>query len=132
MTLEPRTLSLMAGWAARPAPAPVAPDDGAGGRSSTAKSDGCELCPVGLADDHRHLLHLDERRIVCVCETCWSVRSGDPEFRATGGRIIWLDDFVMADDVWAAFAIPIGLAFMMRSSLDGRIVAMYPLSLIHI
>ena len=28
-----------------------------------------------------------ERRIVCVCETCWSLRSGDPEFRPPGGRV---------------------------------------------
>jgi hypothetical protein len=120
--LEPRTLRTLAGWAtARPAP-PAAGK----GRVSSAERDHCELCPVGLSDDHRHLLHLDERRIICVCETCWSMRSGDAEYRATGARTVFLDDFVLADDVWAAFAIPIGLAFMMRSGLDGRIVAMYP------
>lgn len=118
MRMQPRTLRLMAGWAAPREPPP--------GRTPAAVRDHCELCPVGLSDDHRHLLHLDERRIVCVCETCWSMRSGDPEYRATGGRTVWLDDFVLADDVWAAFQIPIGLAFMMRSSIDGRIVAMYP------
>ena len=46
----------------------------------------CELCPIGIGEDHRHLLHLDERRIVCVCETCWSLRSGDAEFRPPGAR----------------------------------------------
>jgi hypothetical protein len=121
--MQPQTLRLMAGWAAAPRPRePPA----AGGRTSTAARDHCELCPIGLGDDHRHLLHLDERRIICVCETCWSLRSGDAEYRATGARTVWLEDFVLADDVWAAFAIPIGLAFMMRSSVDGRIVAMYP------
>jgi hypothetical protein len=119
--MEPRTLRLMAGWAASREPPDPAPH-----RASSATGDHCELCPTGLGDDHRHLLHLDERRIICVCETCWSLRSGDAEYRATGSRTVFLEDFVLPDDVWAAFQIPIGLAFMMRSSLDGRIVAMYP------
>lgn len=122
--MQPQTLRLMAGWAAATPSAPEASADA--GRTSSAARDHCELCPIGLGDDHRHLLHLDERRIICVCETCWSMRSGDAEYRATGARTVWLEDFVLADDVWAAFAIPIGLAFMMRSSVDGRIVAMYP------
>jgi hypothetical protein len=86
----------------------------------------CELCPIGLGENHRHLLHLEERRIVCVCETCWSLRSGDPEFRPPGGRVLWLEDFALSDDLWAEFQIPIGLAFMMRSGLTGGIVAQYP------
>lgn len=87
---------------------------------------GCELCASGVADDHRHLLHLDERRILCVCETCWSLHSGDPEYRPTGSRTLWLEDFVMPDDVWAAFNIPTGLAFMMRSGVSGGMIALYP------
>jgi Fe-S cluster biogenesis protein NfuA/nitrite reductase/ring-hydroxylating ferredoxin subunit len=86
----------------------------------------CELCPSGLGENHRHLLHLVERRIVCVCETCWSTRSGDPEFRPPGSRTLLLEDFAMADDVWAAFQIPIGLAFLLRSSVSGGVVALYP------
>lgn len=86
----------------------------------------CELCPVGLSERHQHLLNLVERRIVCVCATCWSLHSGDPEYRATGGRTLWLDDFVMDDEAWSAFQIPIGLAMIMRSSLDDEMVTLYP------
>jgi hypothetical protein len=86
----------------------------------------CELCPSSVGENHRHLLHLDERRIVCVCETCWSLRSGDPEFRPPGARTVWLDGFTMPDHVWASFQIPIGLAFMLRSTVSGGIVALYP------
>ncbi len=86
----------------------------------------CELCPIGLGENHRHLLNLEERRIVCVCETCWSLRSGDAEFRPPGGRVLWLDDFTLPEELWAAFQIPIGLAFMMRSGLTNGIVALYP------
>jgi hypothetical protein len=39
---------------------------------------------------------------------------------------VWLDDVAIPDHVWAAFQIPIGLAFMIRSSVSGGIVALYP------
>lgn len=86
----------------------------------------CELCPVTLPDVHKHLLDLEERLIVCVCSTCWMMRSGDGRYRPTGSRTIWLDGFVLEDDVWADFKIPIGLAFFMRSSTTERVVALYP------
>jgi Fe-S cluster biogenesis protein NfuA/nitrite reductase/ring-hydroxylating ferredoxin subunit len=87
---------------------------------------GCDLCGIGISDSHRHLLELTERRMVCVCETCWSLRSGDPEYRPTGGRTLWLEDFTLPEDVWAAFEIPVGLAFLLRSSGTGGIAALYP------
>lgn len=103
----------------RPPPPPGPPTgDGDGGH--------CELCPISLADDHKHLLDLDERRIVCVCPTCWSMRSGDARYRPTGSRTLWLEGFALPDDLWAAFQIPIGLAFFMRSSESGRVVGLYP------
>jgi len=93
---------------------------------ATDTTTGCELCPSGVSVDHRHLLHLDERRILCVCETCWSMRSGDAEYRPTGSRTLWLEDFVMPEDVWAQFDMPTGLAFLMRSSVSKSMIALYP------
>jgi hypothetical protein len=86
----------------------------------------CELCTLSLAAKHRHLLHLDERRILCVCETCWAVRSGEAEFRPVGNRTVWLDDFALTDEQWASFQIPIGLAFFMVSTVSGGVIALYP------
>ena len=86
----------------------------------------CELCPISLATDHKHLLDLEERRIVCVCPTCWSMRSGDARYRPTGSRTVWLEGLELPDDLWAAFQIPIGLAFFMRSTATGNVVGLYP------
>jgi Family of unknown function (DUF5947) len=86
----------------------------------------CELCGSPLPPDHRHLLHLDERRMLCACETCWSVRSGEASYRPAGVRLVWLDDFVLPDEAWAGFRVPIGLAFFMRTGDPGRVVAFYP------
>ena len=76
--------------------------------------------------DHRHLLNLVERRIECVCESCWALRSGDAEYRPTGGRTLWLPELELPEELWASFQIPIGLAFFMESSVAGCVVALYP------
>jgi hypothetical protein len=86
----------------------------------------CDLCGTTVPDDHRHMLNLYERQIVCVCESCWALRSGDAEFRPTGSRTLWLPDFELPEELWAQFRIPIGLAFFMHSSVTDCIVAMYP------
>jgi len=86
----------------------------------------CELCRGALPEDHRHLLQLDERRILCVCEPCRALRAGEPGLRPVGTRTLWLRDFVLPDDVWASFQIPIGLAFFLHSSVTDSVVAMYP------
>jgi Fe-S cluster biogenesis protein NfuA len=96
------------------------------GNSVPASEERCDLCGTTVPEDHRHLLNLVERRIECVCESCWALRSGDAEYRPTGGRTLWLGELELPDEVWASFQIPIGLAFFMESSTAGCVVAMYP------
>ena len=100
----------------------------AGSRPPEASSEGgrCELCPISLPSEHKHLLDLEERRIVCVCPTCWAMRSGEARYRPTGSRTVWLEGLELSDELWAAFEIPIGLAFFLRSSGTGGVVALYP------
>jgi Family of unknown function (DUF5947) len=86
----------------------------------------CDLCSTTVPEDHRHMLNLAERQIVCVCESCWALRSGDADFRPVGNRTLWLPDLDLPDDVWASFQIPIGLAFFMHSSVTDCVVALYP------
>jgi hypothetical protein len=86
----------------------------------------CDLCNTTIPDDHRHLIHLEQRRIVCSCEACWALHSGDAEYRPTGMRTLWLEQFECDQETWGMFQIPIGLAFFMRSSLTGGVVAFYP------
>jgi hypothetical protein len=86
----------------------------------------CDLCGVSIGESHRHLLALVERRIVCSCEACWAMRSGEGDYRPTGNRTVWLPDLDVPDDLWASFQIPIGLAFFMHSTVTSCVVAMYP------
>lgn len=91
-----------------------------------AAQERCDVCNAPLPDDHRHLLQLEERRIVCACEACWALHSGDAEYRPVGTRTLWLESFELSDQLWSGLQIPIALAFFMRSSVTGGVVAFYP------
>ncbi len=93
---------------------------------AAAPAESCDLCGIAIPEDHRHLLHLVERRIVCTCEACWGMRSGEGDYRPTGQRTLWLAELDVPDDLWATFQIPIGLAFFMQSTVTACVVAMYP------
>jgi len=108
------------------APSRPAPKIGTGPISLADADEWCELCGAGLPPDHRHLIHLDERRLLCACETCWSVRSGEAAFRPAGVRTEWLEGFDLPDEAWASFNIPVGLAFFMRTGDPDRVVSFYP------
>ena len=107
----PSTLVTGLGRLARPAP---------------VQTEKCELCGRPISDEHRHLLELDERRILCSCEPCMAMKSGLESYCPVGTRTLWLDDFVMPDELWAAFQLPVGLAFFLRSTGTNSLVALYP------
>jgi hypothetical protein len=120
-----QAISSLRGLAARPASA--RPAGGPGVEDApAADAELCDLCGVTIPDDHRHLLHLVERRIVCSCEACWAMRAGEGDYRPVGNRTLWLEDVDLPDDLWASFQIPIGLAFFMNSTVTQCVVAMYP------
>jgi hypothetical protein len=98
----------------------------ASSEEAAAPAESCDLCGIAIPEDHRHLLHLVERRIVCTCEACWGMRSGEGDYRPTGQRTLWLAELDVPDDLWATFQIPIGLAFFMQSTVTACVVAMYP------
>ncbi len=95
-------------------------------RQSSPPVERCDLCGTTVPEDHRHLLHLTERRIDCACEPCWARHSGDPEYRPTGMRTTWLTGFDCDAEMWDRFGIPIRLAFFMRSTVTGGVAALYP------
>ena len=86
----------------------------------------CDLCGTSMPEDHRHLLQLDERRIVCVVRgaagpCARATPSTCPPARASCGS----RTSRCRDELWARFRIPIGLAFFLRGR-GGGVVALYP------
>ncbi len=119
-----QVVSGLRGFAARTPARPAASPARAGAPEPAAER--CDLCGLGIPEDHRHLIQLAERRIVCSCEACWAMRSGEGDYRPVGSRTVALPDLELPDDLWASFQVPIGLAFFMHSTVTDCVVAMYP------
>lgn len=86
----------------------------------------CEFCSVDLASSHRHVLDVEQRSILCACESCFVRASGEARYRPTGQRLLWLENFRLSDELWARLSIPVGLAFFFHSSAAGAVIALYP------
>src|SRR4051812_15180428 len=72
----------------------------------------CELCAAVLREEHPHLLEPATRRLVCACDACSLLFSGNTEkFRRIPWQTSFLADFQLTDERWAEFGIPLQLAF---------------------
>jgi Family of unknown function (DUF5947) len=95
-----------------------------------AAQETCDLCGTPLAEEHRHLVDLDEQRLLCACRACTILfdrrASGGGHYRLVPDRSRLVDGLRLADERWASFAIPVSLAFFFRSSLLDRVVCFYP------
>jgi hypothetical protein len=88
----------------------------------------CELCSETLSKQHPHLLELATRQIVCACDACSTLFDGlvDGKYKRVSRRAWFLTDFRIADGQWEDLQIPINMAFFFYSSVQGRMVALYP------
>jgi hypothetical protein len=88
----------------------------------------CDLCKVAIGSEHPHLLEIASRRLLCSCPACAVLFSGasDAKFRRVPPRAEFLPDFCITDAQWESLYIPIGVAFLVRSSAVGGVVAVYP------
>jgi hypothetical protein len=87
----------------------------------------CELCSVGLRPDHPHLIEVAQRKILCTCDACAILFSGQGvKFKRVPRRVRSLPSFNLTDSEWSSLMVPINMAFFSRSSLEDRLVALYP------
>ena len=89
----------------------------------------CEMCAEPIADEHRHVVNVAGRQLMCVCRGCWLLftdSTADLRYRAVPDRCLSFPDFAVDRHAWSALQIPVGVAFFFRNSSLGRIVAFYP------
>lgn len=93
-----------------------------------APEERCELCGAGVAEEHEHLLEPANRRLVCACQACAILFSGDhgQQYKRVPTRVRFLPDFQMTDAQWDSLLVPINMAFFYESSTAGRVMAIYP------
>ncbi len=88
----------------------------------------CELCSAELRAEHEHLVEPATRQMLCACQACSILFSGQAEtkYRRVPRRILFLPDFKMSDAQWDSLMIPINMAFFFHSSAAGKVVSLYP------
>src|SRR5580700_5608607 len=96
-------------------------------REAATKRERCELCGLALAPEHRHLVEIATQRLICSCEACGLLFSGQAtKYRRVPQRFLLLDDFQLTEAQWGSLLIPINMAFFFQSTSRGRPVAIYP------
>jgi len=90
----------------------------------------CELCGDTIPGEHRHLLDLRDRELLCSCRAC-SLLFADPaagagRYKLVSDRRLRLDGFAMSDAAWEELRLPVDIAFLFHSTPEGRVVAFYP------
>src|SRR5271169_810604 len=87
----------------------------------------CELCSLGLRPDHPHLIELARRKLLCTCDACALLFSGqETKYKRVPRRFYALPSFHLTDAEWNGLMVPINMAFFFKNSLENRVVAMYP------
>jgi hypothetical protein len=99
-----------------------------GGREAALER--CEMCSAPIAPEHRHLLDVDARELLCVCRACAILfdrpAAADGRRRLVGDRRLVLGDFALTDLAWEELRLPVDIAFFFHSSPEQRVMAYYP------
>ena len=93
-----------------------------------AEEEHCDLCAAPIPVEHRHLLEIKTRQIACSCPTCallFPAQAG-ARYAEVPREVRPLPHFALTDAQWDGLMIPINIAFVLRSSAEGRMVAYYP------
>jgi hypothetical protein len=95
-----------------------------------AEQEHCDLCGELIPADHRHLLDLSSREVMCACPPCRILfdrrAAGGDHYRLIPERRLRLSGFDLPDEAWEELRIPVDMAFFFESSAAGRVVAFYP------
>ena len=90
----------------------------------------CDLCGEPVPPAHRHLIDVEDRRLLCACRACTILfdhrGAGGGHYRLLPQESWALEGFDLDDALWRSLDIPVELAFFFHSSPAGKVVAFYP------
>jgi hypothetical protein len=90
----------------------------------------CELCGAPIAAEHRHVLELASRDVLCACRPCSILfdrrAASEGRYRLIGDRRLTLADLQLDDVMWEELRLPVDVAFFFHSTPAGRVQAYYP------
>jgi hypothetical protein len=92
----------------------------------------CDLCGAPIAPDHRHVLDVSSRELMCACRPCAllfdreAAGAGGRHYRLVPDRRLRVDDLDLDDVTWADLRLPVDIAFFFHSTPAERVLAFYP------
>ena len=99
-------------------------------QEQAAAQESCDLCNEPVPAEHRHLLDVSSREVICACRACSILfdkeAASEGRYRLIPDRHLFLEDFEMDDAQWEGLRIPVDMAFFFHSAPAGRVVAFYP------
>ena len=99
-------------------------------QATTQAAEHCDLCGEILPSEHRHLLNLAAREILCACRACVillnSPIAGGGARRLIPTRCLYLENFELTDAQWESLQIPVNIAFFCYNSITQQTTAFYP------
>jgi hypothetical protein len=100
-----------------------------GSRPQVAADERCDMCAAPVAREHQHVVDLHSRSLLCACRPCYLLftdQQADIRYRAVPDRYLAFPGFRLGQGDWEDLQIPVGLAFLFRNSVQGKVVAFYP------
>jgi hypothetical protein len=99
-------------------------------KTAEAAQEHCDLCREPISPEHRHLMEVSTRDIMCACRPCSilfdSEAASEGKYRLIPDRHLFLENFEMSDAQWENLRIPVDMAFFFYSTPAERVVAFYP------
>lgn len=90
----------------------------------------CGFCSEPIPEEHRHVVEVEKRSLLCVCRACYLLfthpGAARGKYRAVPDRYVRLPDMTLTEARWDRLQIPVGMAFLFHNSALNRTLAFYP------
>jgi hypothetical protein len=98
-------------------------------RPPPVQGERCEMCAEPIGAEHQHVVNLESRGLMCTCRGCYllfTAEDAELRYRAVPDRYLSFPDLTVDSRQYDELEIPVGLVFLFRNSVLGRLVAFYP------
>lgn len=99
-------------------------------RATARVEEQCDLCGERIGVQHRHLLDIHSRQLLCACRACALLfdqeAAGAGARRLVPTRYLSIAGFQITDVEWESLQVPVNMAFFTANSRLGRVQALYP------
>jgi hypothetical protein len=98
-------------------------------RPAPVAGERCEMCAEPIGPEHGHVVDLQSRALMCACRPCYLLFTdahATLHYRSVPERYLSFPGPAVDSRAWDELQIPVGLAFLFRNSVQGRMIAFYP------